>query len=225
LRPYGTFSHPNSMAGYFLVLYILILTNKIFRIHTIARNILLFICTLIIMFSFSKIAIVTCIFISTLYLIRNSFSCKICVFSRIFILSIIGLIFISGHSDPLTIQKRLDLILNSIQIIKQHILFGTGIGAYLVEQNKFSSNYEFFFNQPVHNIFLLTIGEFGIILSGYVSYLIYKIYKKNKTLLIPHLLLLSVIFITGFFDHYWITLQQNFLLLGLVGGYVLKKTI
>ncbi|MDO8609661.1 MAG: hypothetical protein Q7R95_03875, partial [bacterium] len=46
LRPYGTFSHPNSMAGYFLVLYILILTNKIFRIHTIARNILLFICTL-----------------------------------------------------------------------------------------------------------------------------------------------------------------------------------
>src|SRR3990167_2765280 len=42
LRPYGTFSHPNSIAGFYLLIYFLVLTYKKFS-DSIAKNSLLFV--------------------------------------------------------------------------------------------------------------------------------------------------------------------------------------
>src|SRR5690606_28198779 len=94
---------------------------------------------------------------------------------------------------------------------------GTGLGSYLNAQTQFSIPYSYLFFQPVHNIFLLLLAETGIFIFGIVIYYFYmttKLLYKNKTALI----LLSVIVLTGFFDHYWLTLQQNVLLIPVVFG-------
>ena len=41
LRPYGTFSHPNSLSGFFLLLYFFVLTNKKFNKHFVLKYSLL----------------------------------------------------------------------------------------------------------------------------------------------------------------------------------------
>ncbi|PIU37461.1 hypothetical protein COT02_00830 [Candidatus Roizmanbacteria bacterium CG07_land_8_20_14_0_80_34_15] len=137
---------------------------------------------------------------------------------------IVSLIFLSATTDPLTVNKRIELMKNSIEIIFKNPLFGVGIGSYLIEQAKFSSKFYLFFNQPVHNIFLLFIAETGLIIGGFILYqlinrLIRAHLKKEQWILI------FVIIFTGFFDHYWLTLQQNFLLMGLIMGVILSPSL
>ncbi|PIU37363.1 hypothetical protein COT02_01250, partial [Candidatus Roizmanbacteria bacterium CG07_land_8_20_14_0_80_34_15] len=57
LRPYGTFSHPNSLAGFFLLLYFFVLTYKKFNRYLAIKYLLLFISSILVFVSFSKIAI------------------------------------------------------------------------------------------------------------------------------------------------------------------------
>jgi hypothetical protein len=137
---------------------------------------------------------------------------------------IISLIFLQATTDPLTIGKRIELIKNSIMIIFNHPVFGVGLGSYLIEQIKYPSKYHLFFNQPVHNIFLLFISETGLVIGGVLLYLVANRLTKQK-LIINQWLLISVIIFTGFFDHYWLTLPQNFLLMGLIMGVILSRGV
>jgi hypothetical protein len=224
LRPYATFSHPNSMAGFYLLLYTFFLSIK----NNVKLNLLfilyslLFIFSCLIMISFSKVVIITYLLLNTYFLILNSKKpCRLCFFARMFVLIIVGSVFMMAQSDPLTIQKRIELIKNSLSIIFQRPIFGVGIGSYLVAQQSYSSHYLYFFNQPVHNIFLLLTAELGIPITIYFSILLIYFLKKNHKSYI--IILISAIFLTGFFDHYWLTLQQNILLLGVVGGLLYSR--
>lgn len=231
LRPYATFSHPNSMAGFYLLLYVFFLSIKnilkprlLFIIY-----LLLFISSCLIFISFSKVAIITFLILNAGYLILNTKYCRLCVLARLFVLIIVGSVFMFAHTDPLTIQKRIELVQNSLIVIFQHPLFGTGIGSYLLAQQSFNSQFFLFINQPVHNIFLLLTAELGIPITVIIFIIIINLIKKHFSsqpphsyLLTPIYYLLTAIFLTGFFDHYWITLQQNMLLLGVVGGLTLK---
>jgi len=225
LRPYGTFSHPNSLAGFFLLLYFFVLTYKKFNRYLAIKYLLLFISSILVFVSFSKIAIACYLILNTYYLILNTkFNCRICKIARIIVVFIVSLIFLSATTDPLTVNKRIELMKNSIEIIFKNPLFGVGIGSYLIEQAKFSSKFYLFFNQPVHNIFLLFIAETGLIIGGFILYqlinrLIRAHLKKEQWILI------FVIIFTGFFDHYWLTLQQNFLLMGLIMGVILSPSL
>ncbi|MBI3366258.1 hypothetical protein HY041_01345, partial [Candidatus Roizmanbacteria bacterium] len=200
LRPYGTFSHPNSLAGFFLLLYIWILINNRFNKYILLRYISLFVFSALILISFSKITILTYIILNVYYLYyRAGISCRLCKWGRLIILGIIGLLFMQARSDPLTIQKRFELLKNSIIIIFQYPITGVGIGSYLISQNQYVSKFSYFFNQPVHNVFLLGFAELGIPLGLYVMYLLFF---SSKKLLTSHFLLLTVLVITCFFDHY-----------------------
>jgi O-antigen ligase len=210
LRPYGTFSHPNSLAGFYLLLYFFVLTNKSTR-NNLLKYPLLFISTVLVFFSFSKIAIVTLLILNTLYLMLKINKCKVCLLAKLTVPIIVGFIFFSAQTDPLSLDKRLALVANAWQTFLNHPLFGVGLGSYLVAQNQFPIKYPYFFLQPVHNIFLLFLSETGIIISGSVLWILIK--KIKKTFLTTNYLLLVAVFITGFFDHYWLTLQQNILLL------------
>lgn len=222
LRPYGTFSHPNSMAGFFLLLYFFVLTHKKFNRYLALKYLFLFISSIIIFISFSKIAIITYVLLNTYYLILNTkFDCRICKISRVIMFFVISLIFLSATTDPLTINKRIELAQNSTTIILHSPIFGVGLGNYLVEQAKFASKYYLFFNQPVHNIFLLFVAETGLIIGGFILYRLISLLKKTH-LKKEQWLVILVIIITGFFDHYWLTLQQNFLLMGLIMGVILS---
>lgn len=223
LRPYGTFSHPNSLAGFFLVLYFFVLTNKKFNRYLVLKYLFLLVSSLLIFLSFSKIAILTYLFLSIIYyLTSKKLKCRLCVLARLFMIIIVSFIFLQATTDPLTINKRIELMKNSITIIFRYPISGIGLGSYLVEQAKFSSKYYLFFNQPVHNIFLLYFSEMGIVICSLILYLIFTSIKHLiKTS--PYIFL--VILITGLFDHYWLTLQQNFLLMGLIMGVILSQAL
>lgn len=224
LRPYGTFSHPNSLAGFFLLLYIWILIDKRFNKFLILKYSSLFIFSLLIFISFSKLAIFSYLILNFYFLFFISrLPCQFCKWARFVIFGVVGLLFMQARTDPLTIQKRIGLLKNSFNIIFQHPITGVGIGNYLIAQNQYASKFSYFFNQPVHNIFLLTIAELGIPLAIYITYILYLLYRGSKKILPPLYLLLAPIFITGSFDHYWLTLQQNFLLIGFIIGISMKR--
>ena len=105
--------------------------------------------------------------------------------------------------NPNSFFERQDLVIQSLQVIKQHLWLGVGLGNFV--------NFVPTIRQPVHNIYLLLIAELGlpaasVLIIGFLKYL-YKI--ENWKLKIATLSIL----VTGLVDHYWLTLPQNILLL------------
>ncbi|GIW64430.1 MAG: hypothetical protein KatS3mg092_0363 [Patescibacteria group bacterium] len=216
LRAYGTFSHPNSLAGFFLALYFFVLTEKKFQKDIILKYLNLLIFNLLIFLSFSKTAIICFLILNTVYFLKNKSKCFICNISKIFTPIILSLFFLLGNTDILTFNKRIFLLAKSIMILKNNFLLGVGLNNYLFFQSQIPDKLALFFNQPVHNIFLLLLTEIGIFGLIIILFLFLKI---NKILTI-NLYLTTAIFITGFFDHYWLTLNQNFLLMAFIYGSV-----
>jgi hypothetical protein len=222
LRPYGTFSHPNSLAGFFLLVYFFVLTNKKFNRYLLLKYFSLLVFSLLIFLSFSKVAILTYLFLSIIFYLKSSVKqkCRFCILARLFTIIIVSLVFLQATTDPSTIGKRIELIKNSLTIIYRYPVQGVGLGSYLIEQAKFSSKYYLFFNQPVHNIFLLFFSELGVVIGSLILYLVFTSIKR---LVKAGPYIFMAVFITGMFDHYWVTLPQNFLLMGVVMGVILSR--
>lgn len=219
LRAYGTFSHPNSLAGFFLLIYLFFLTN-----NSITNNLIkyatLALCSLIIFLSFSKNAILIFLFLNTWYFLKEKQFCRICTLAKILSPFFLAIIFLSAQTDPLSFQKRITLLFQSLTIISQHVLTGVGLGNYLLAQYTFPIKYPYFFLQPVHNIYLLLMAETGIIASSIVFTRIFQLLKKYRRNISVLLILLAVL-LTGLSDHYWLTLQQNTLLMGVLFGIIM----
>lgn len=221
IRPYGTFSHPNSLAGFYLLVYFFALTSKVVN-NNLLKYSLLFISACLVLISFSKVAISALVFFNIAYLIfQKNKTCRFCVFARSIVFLTIGLLFLNTQGDPLTLQKRVELLKNSLVIFLQHPFFGVGMGNYLNAQKDFFSHYPFFFNQPVHNIVLLFMTEAGLLLGLYSLAVLIKTVLRNISLSLLYCIL--VVLATGMFDHYWITLQQNILLMGVFSGILINK--
>lgn len=221
LRPYGTFSHPNSMAGFFLVLYVFVLTYKKFDRHLVFKYTFLLVSSCLVFISFSKIAIVSYVVLTGIYYFKSKkLKCRICVISRILILVFFISLALYAKSDPLTVSKRIELAKNSLIIIGQHLITGTGLGSYLIAQAKFPSRFYLFLNQPVHNIILLFFAETGLVVGGLITALISPLLRKFW---VTNFYIITAIIFTGLFDHYWLTLEQNFILMGLVTGVILSR--
>lgn len=225
LRPYGTFSHPNSMAGFYLLLYSFILGIN-FKKNQIIKNILLLMFSFLILISFSKSAIFALIIVNIIYafFMYKKSICKFCTVARVFVLFFLSLVFFFAKTDPLSIIKRTELIKNSILLIEKYPITGIGIGNYLIAQDSIISKSIFLIPQPVHNIFLLIITEIGIFLGLGILFLIFKHFYKFKH--INSLLFCFIaILITGFLDHYWLTLQQNLLLIPVILGLITSSQV
>lgn len=224
LRPYGTFSHPNSMAGFYLLLYFFVLTMKQWNNGTMMylKYFSLFIFSCIIFLTFSKIAIATFLVLNIIYLfgIRKQLDCLHCFIGRIVILIVVSAIFITTQGDVLGIDKRIQLMKDALTIISHSPILGVGVGNYLIAQHGFTIKYPIFFLQPVHNIFLLMFAEMGLIFGGFVLYSLYRFFKwqSSNRVIGPLLYCSTVLLLTGTFDHYWLTLQQNWLLLPVICG-------
>lgn len=213
LRSYGTFSHPNSMAGFYLLLYSYALVTK--NINKFLKNCIVIFSTLLIILSFSKVAISTWAVFTMIYFYMNSTRDKQRL--RLYIIGLlmilpVGMAYVAT-SDHLTLVNRMILAKQSLQIMSSNPFTGVGIGAYLYESARFAQNTPFFLNQPVHNVFLLMLAELGLPLSIFIFYVAYKYIFR----FVPHIVLGTLLF-TSLFDHYWWTLQQNILLLAVIGG-------
>lgn len=221
LRPYGTFSHPNSLAGFFLLVHTFFLWNKDYKNYPLLKNLVLGASAILVLISFSKIAILILAATYLFYGIKNYKTCKVCSIGKAVTMLIIAALFMTTHGDPNTIQKRILLTGHAIQIFINNPLTGAGIGNYVIAESKFPNPYSYVFIEPVHNIFLLFLTEAGLILTFLSGVILIPFLKKlwqNETARY----VLTVIIITGLFDHYWLTLQQNMLLAPVLFGLLQK---
>ncbi len=189
--PYGTFSHPNSFAGFLLVFGIFLLQLKSF-------------------FKPKYFLLLEVLVVANLIL-TNSLNVYITIV-LLFILKygsnlLFG--FIPFSFSDRFVTHRIELIQASLQIIKDNFWFGVGLNNFIPNLVKVSNTFVNAWElQPVHNIFLLVFTE-----VGFVGFLMFcaLIFSGFSFLTINYSLL--AVFVTGLSDHYWLTLQQNLLLL------------
>ena len=220
LRVYGTFPHPNVLAGFSIVGLLLILffeknkKLKLIGMGIAAANVFL---------SFSLGAIIALVVCLVVYILRL-YKPLVHIYKQIILggvlISILlmpaGQRLLRGDvSLPETIEKRLRLSVVAGEAISSSPVFGVGQGNFIsfipgstIEKNPW-------FLQPVHNIFLLIVSETGtiglIVFAGILISLKIKTNPKNLLLILP-------ILITGLFDHYWLTVNQGAFLFALVAG-------
>lgn len=206
MRAYSTFSHPNSFAGFLVVVFLILLSLRkrgdflIFLVPVLIALILTFSLGaylgvfLIILFSFLR---------------KNFFS----FFSLLVVLLSLVLPIVANLINPYfylldeTIKQRLLQALVAGETLVSNPVFGVGLN------NSLKASFSL---QPVHNFFLLVLVETGLVGLFLTSCLFLLIFRKCQNT--PLLLAVTFVLISGFFDHYWLTLPQNQLLLTFLIG-------
>ena len=201
IRPYATFSHPNSLAGFLFLVLILVKKNNKYKIFTP-------ILILGILLTLSKSVTISMLMVY-LQIPLSILTIAIAILIIIPLLPITDLFV----SFPKYIIDRLRYGVVAGEIIKKFPIFGIGYGNYLLSLPLVLPTRYFLVSnfQPIHNFILLTVSEFGLIniisLIGLYGKYIYKKIKKENIYYLVLILFLST------FDHYLYTLPQNKLLL------------
>lgn len=223
LRPYGTFSHPNVLAGY-LVISMLILALAMSNKYkeNIISYFAIFFGTVGLVVSLGRTAIIVWTF-ALLVLLFKKIN-RIALFIPLTLGGVILIPQITQRFNNLSLidpsfVDRINLAKASIQMIIHNPLFGIGINNFLnnVSYYNFSSS-SVSIIQPVHNIILLTIAQTGIICGAIIFYYLAKLFQNTSSH--ARILLLALLGL-GMFDHYFLTLQQGQVLLCLVLAIVL----
>ncbi|MDO8573596.1 MAG: O-antigen ligase family protein [Candidatus Daviesbacteria bacterium] len=203
LRPYGTFPHPNVLAGYLLIVSVLV----------IRKPFVLMLTSLAILLTMSRTVILSG------FLLLLFFRKKWLILLIILVAPILFVRFFSIlNFDNLALVRREELISSAWQIFLKEPFFGVGLNNFIPALADSLISGPSRFLQPVHNIFLLALSETGLIgLIGLISLIIWSIIKRVN--LFPWL----VIIFLGMFDHYFLALPQGYRLLFLVWGLSLSR--
>lgn len=216
LRSYGTFSHPNSLAGFYLLIYFYYLTldNKKMR-GVDKRFFIILVSSFLIFLSFSKLALVLWFFGTLFYYWHQKLDCRLCFLSRLITLTTVFFVFISFPTSQFSFQNRVILLKEWLEIFRYRWFLGVGLGAYSKAKEFIKPIvYPYYLTtQPVHNVFLLLLAEMGIV--PFFVFLLF-LFPWLKKLWIKNKLMVLMFITTALFDHYWWTLPQNFFLLSLI---------
>ncbi len=222
LRSYGTFSHPNALGGFYalIVVWTPIALQKEGQIRKVLlQSLALF----LVIISFSKNAFMGFFVASLPSVLSFKKKCVLCVIAKISMMVVVASLVLGASGDPASTTKRWYLIKSAISIIQQHLWFGVGPGNYLYAQSWIPHPFPYHFLEPVHNIFLLFIAEAGLVASCVGLFLWRKVIRNLLTGEARYLVL--VIVITGMFDHYWLTQQQNMLLIPVLFGLLQRRVV
>lgn len=227
LRPYSIFPHPNSLAAFIVItlplLYILkpvALTKKVLHISYL-------ISTIALILTMSRTAILIGIVESLIFLKNSSAALLLSLFILLspFLIVRFSTLF---TFDNLSVTRREQLNKIAFETFKTNPVFGVGLNRFIVAGSDQLLVGQSRFLQPVHNIFLLTLSETGIVgffsLVLLLGFPIYKLLKGSRTR--TNTILLSLwIFVVflGMFDHYFLTQPQPLRLLFLLWGLSLSK--
>jgi len=249
IRAYGTFPHPNVLAG-FLILPILLCFYFWGRLQIWKENnqktlvkLLLIISEIILIISFILTFSRSAWFVLTLGIIvfiwinykklKPILPGAVILFLTVIITIIIlwpqitsrGIIADSSSGD-FALSNRTLLNKIALSIIASHPLLGIGIGNFVLNLNNFIPNMPAWRFQPVHNLYLYYAAEIGI--PGLLIFLsiiwvtlkkAFKYFKSSNEILIL-LITLSSFLIIGFLDHYFYDLQQGMLIFWLILGLI-----
>lgn len=223
LRAYSTFSHPNSFAGFLGILIILVFWRKSF----VKKGLFYFgllVISLAFFLTFSLSAALSLMAVSLMAIFfENGVKIKKIAFTFLLLAIVASLVIpVAARQINLkavgdNISQRMDLAYISGRIFSEKFLTGIGANNFVVNSVKFAGlNKYTWILQPVHNIFLLALSEYGILGLFCLFALFYKMTRSFRKEAI--LATMFVVFV-GVFDHYFLTLQQNLLYLGLLVGY------
>ena len=237
LRPYSVFPHPNAMAGFLGVGFFLLLFGLSKKSKTsFYYRLSLVIAFLTLILSISHGAWISFVLAGlVLVFVKGNQS----VFRRLYISTVVVVIAISlllpTASDKLLssldygeeVNHRLHLTKVSGSLIAENAIIGVGEGNYILG---LAENADFpklsWWLQPVHNIYLLAFSEIGLIGLGLFVLLLLAVASK-AILKDKRMLLAAFLFVvfTGFFDHYWVTLQQTQILFVVLMGLIFRKDV
>jgi O-antigen ligase len=209
LRAYGTFPHPNVLAG-FLILGMLIgvLCSK----RSAGLGVSLVIVSLgILILTFSRVVFLVAVIILFLLFLRSISRAKVKEFSVSPLLFLERFTNLLGGGDR-SWSERVDLLKASIEVIKENFFLGTGLGNFVRAMEDYvpRSSEGLLILQPVHNVFLLLFSELGVF--GFFSffYILVRLFLENfKRFTYFKVAVLLAIVIIGFWDHYLFSLPQG----------------
>lgn len=250
LRGYGTFPHPNVLAAY---LFFSILLGFSHILNAKSRKSLYLYGISIIILAFGLFVTFSrgAIFASTisLGLFGIIYIFKIKKFKRLvpaIIFLVIGVLISLYFLNPLlssrttlndsAIKERAYYNQIGFKIVKDKPFWGVGVGESMLHMEQYSGQtLEPWEIQPIHNYYLLSAAEggliFSLILISLFLFLLIKLARftwntldENQFLYSLTLLsILSGFLILMFFDHYFYTLQQTQFLLWIILGLIASK--
>jgi len=222
VRAYGTFSHPNSLAGFLLVCLIWWSKYK----KNLWWWVVFWLGVVGILVTGSRtvwVLGITAILVNSYKLIVNSWKkyTGFCLVFTGFTMIVLGIIganyriseFVSGW-DSDSLAKRVNLNMVGMKMWQENFFLGVGVGNFIVRLPDYQNQSGFYWWQPIHNIFLLTGVEMGML--GVVLITKFLIFNLEFLIKRKNYFILGVILMTGMLDHYWITLPQNSWLLAVV---------
>lgn len=222
LRPYSTFSHPNSLAGFLGVVLVFLLTNKEKVFSRIPRFVIFAVILAAFILSFSLGAWIAFAFCLALFLTlkRKRPLKKFAVRLPGFALgtSVLFGLFFSDLGGA-----RGELAKAAVIIFSKNPILGAGLNNFIVALPRVLTLPVAWFLQPVHNLYLLALAETGILGAGtFLFFLTNTLLAAVKAKRTDLFLALCFIVLVGLVDHYFLTLQQNLLLFAVVLGYSLR---
>lgn len=211
IRGYGTFPHPNILAGWLLMSMTVLWKYK-------RGFIFLIISSIGIVLTFSRIAIFLMIVFWVMYIFeyfKNKHKFKLFSFCGLVGERIFNL-FNGGDG---AVSDRINLFKESLTVFKNNWLSGTGYNCFVREmgENMPRTANGVLLNQPVHNIFMLSLCELGIpgtILLG-ISYWKTFFKKKIDFKKFENIFILLCLIVIGMIDHYLFSLPQG-LIIGMI---------
>ena len=244
IRAYGTFSHPNILAGFLLVslfigLYLVSrggLKSKIFvGFGLIILYFGLFSTFSRVSWAIAGLGTLIYLIISVKHYVKHRSYESLFLLILVLIVSY-GTIIITqkdlliSRSTELTnnvsLNYRAEFNSQALTIFKQNPIIGVGVGEYiptLRETSSIVSLNEPWKAQPPHNIFLFVAVELGFVglilfILILISVLRFTWNKKHLPLVLNIFLILSSFVVVGLFDHYLVTIQQGRLIFSVILG-------
>ncbi len=218
LRPYGTFPHPNVLAGFLLVSLLLLSDKRVNYLVFIFISILLAI-------TYSQGIWLGWIVVIIFFVLQPKLlpgQSRVLFNLFLLFIAIVNWVIISKHFFLDDSRKALlDL---SLKMINKNLFTGMGLNNFISNLPHYSSGLNFvWILQPAHNVFILLTSEIGLIGMTFLVLFFIDLLKKIQSKDLYLKLIFLVILLTGSFDHYWITLQQPQILAALVVGIIYSE--
>lgn len=229
LRPYATFSHPNVLAAYLLfgIAFLFFFAKTKTRFEKYFFAVTITVSSICLILTLGRVAILGFGFLALFRLIgalkNKSKQGVVLIFGLIIVCLAVLLPNLGRFNLSLTdesVVQRETLAKASLRMIENHPFSGVGINNFLIELPNYTRNKAFFYLQPVHNIFLLAFSQIGLIAGLMFMILLFFAFRSAN---IKFKFMLFLVCLLGFFDHYFLTLQQAQILFALALGLSFAK--